>query len=450
MDNSNFKPKIAIAALFALSISACSNDEDFICEIEHNPEIENLQGIQRDIMMNIALSKATNVNQKGPMSRAINDVRLTPYIQDGDTILYVAQYSDGWEIYSGSRLTNMILFSSEHGVLDLNEDGFPESLKFLIDANANDIKSLPRETSPEQVHPTWGASSVTDEDLRNGHITVKVKSRATQRRTISYSDLPPGHWEWYSTEKLDETNDISQKLTNTEWTQDAPWNEYSKKLLFNNVLTSAKAGCVPVALGQYFYYTHFKDNCPLNTVTTATSLPDNKDFVFSGEDSTIWNVMPLKSGYFGNYGAAAMLIGNIGRKLDANYGLASTSVETYKIAPFLQSIYDISFPLNDFDYYYVKQSINAGYPVIAHAWSNIKNGATINGIIGHTFLVDRYKTTTRTMKYTYVYKRDPLPPGTEDRWESDDVDENGNVINWAYTNEFTNEVHEESISMNWG
>ncbi len=55
---------------------------------------------------------------------------LTPYIINGDTLLYIAQYENGWEIYSASKATNMVLFSSEEGNFDMNSPSFPDNLRF--------------------------------------------------------------------------------------------------------------------------------------------------------------------------------------------------------------------------------------------------------------------------------------------------------------------------------
>lgn len=445
--------RIALLALFALFLSACHSDADILNDIDEIAETEQPQGIEQDIIENIMLNRAGHFNVGAPKSRALKNVSLTPYIENGDTLLYIAQYSDGWEIYSGSKLTNMVLFSSEHGIIDLEDENVPETMRFLIEANADAISMIPKDGTPDQIHPTWGASAVTEEDLRNGKITVKVKSRSSERRAISYTDLPPGHWELVSSEVISEQTYVSPKLTITDWAQDAPWNMYAKyvKDETSTEYVQALAGCVPVAIGQYFYHTHFKDNCPTSTVTTANPINNNTDFYFTGSSTTLWDEMPLKYSYFGNYSSVALLIGDIGRKLNAQYTAIATTVVTENIAPFLKEIYGVDFPLSTFEYSYIVKSIDAQYPVIAHAWSNILNGETAKEKTGHTFLIDQYKTGSRSIKYYYVYKRDPLPPGTIDRWESDDMDEEGNIISYAYTNEVIKEQSlGNSISMNWG
>ncbi|MDE6144087.1 MAG: hypothetical protein K2F94_08445, partial [Muribaculaceae bacterium] len=43
-----------------------------------------------------------------------------------------------------------------------------------------------------------------------------------------------------------------------------------------------------------------------------------------------------------------------------------------------------------------------------------------------------------------------LPPGEKDMWMADKIDENGNIIEYAYTNEIFQDFHTYSVSMNWG
>ncbi|MCM1138162.1 MAG: C10 family peptidase [Duncaniella sp.] len=450
MTKSSLKQKILFASLFALTLSSCQYEGDFINEIEENPVIEQLQGIQRDIVMNIALNRTGNVTQTSPKSRSI-DVRLTPHILDGDTVLYIAQYADGWEIYSGSKLTNMVLFSSEHGIFDFTDE-LPESLRFIIEANAQEIKYLPRETGPEQVHSSWGAASITEADLRDGHITAKVKSRSAQRRVISYSDLPPGHWEWYSTEKIDETTDISPKLTTTYWHQQSPWNKYSKYV--QNPITKqyvlAPNGCVAVSIAQYMFYTHFIENWPKISVTTATLTEDGKDFTYSEPSLMSWYEMPLSSNDVGNFDYVAAFIGDIGHKLGADYQYNGTIIKRDKIDPYLEAIYLDEFSSEELNIGKIKTSIDDNLPIITDANSDITSEGKESSMTGHSFLIDQYKVETSTYKLTYVYKRDPLPSGTEDIWDWDDMDEEGNVISWAYTNEIINTIPSYNISMNWG
>lgn len=434
-----------ILLLLLAFTSACSHEEDVLSTFEEDTNEVQLDGIKQDIMINVMTNRHGGFNAKSTMSRAVSDVKLTPYVENGDTVLYIAQYSDGWEVYSGSKVTNMVLFSSEHGIFDIEDGNMPNALKQIVKSNAEAIGDLLKSNKDFIVHSSWGAAALTESDFQNGHITVKQKSRSNGRTAISYQDLPPGHWELLTTEILSQENYYSPKLIETEWGQGSPWNIYSKLVQAKDAseYVRAPAGCVPVALGQYFYFTHFKENQPSTTVTTATPTSNNKDFVFSGTSTTLWNIMAKRIGLMDDTNSAALLLGKIGRDLNAIYKAEETAVDTTDIAPYLYNVFKKHFDMVKLNSSSIETSINNGYPVIAHAWtSSSKNG--------HTFLIDQYKKSETKTKYFYVYKRDPLPPGTIDKWENDDVDEEGNVISYAYTNEIIKEQKSVTgISMNW-
>lgn len=211
-----------------------------------------------------------------------------------------------------------------------------------------------------------------------------------------------------------------------------------------------KKGCTPIAVSQYLYYTHYKDGVPSSTVTTATLTADGKDYVFSGNSSSIWDSMEKTWTYLPPK-QTAIFIGYIGICLDADYGSDATEVYETKSPVYLQQVYGVQFPRVSFDYQYVKKSIDKGYPVVAGARTNKKEDGTSILNSGHAFLVDQYKQTTEIVKYVYGLIRDPWnPKDGEDPWDDNDYDDEGNIIGWAYTNEIEQTQSYSSISMNWG
>lgn len=442
------KNLLKILPLFFIGLISCQNEITEIPEPEIlSADLENLSGVERDIMINILSTKFGGYKKGQPKTRALNSFSLTPFVEDGDTLLYVAQYSDGWEIYSANHLTNMILFSSEKGRFDINDPNMSDELKALILANAHAIKDLPKDSSLI-ADKSWGTLEMTEEDLINGKITVKSKQT---RRAIRYTQVPPGQWVLIDREVISTKNYISPKLISTEWNQNSPWNLYSKLVKDkSNNLVHAKAGCTPIAVSQYLYYTHYKDGVPSSTVTTATLTADGKDYVFSGNSSSIWDSMEKTWTYLPPK-QTAIFIGYIGRCLDADYGSDATEVYETKSPVYLQQVFGVQFPRVSFDYQYVKKSIDKGYPVVAGARTNKKEDGTSILNSGHAFLIDQYKQTTEIVKYVYGLIRDPWnPKDGEDPWDDNDYDDEGNIIGWAYTNEIEQTQSDSSISMNWG
>ena len=90
------------------------------------------------------------------------------------------------------------------------------------------------------------------------------------RVQVNNSDLPPGEWVLMEMEVLENDKYTSPKLTKTKWGQKSPWNQCCPMYSYTNgKLGHCPAGCVTVALAQYLYYTHYKDNVPLYSVDSA-------------------------------------------------------------------------------------------------------------------------------------------------------------------------------------
>lgn len=411
-------------------------------------DVDNLSGVERDIMINILSSKYEGYRKGQPATRALNSFSLSPFVEDGDTLLYIAQYSDGWEIYSANHLTNMILFSSDKGKFDINDPNISDELKYLILANAHAIKNLPKDTTL-QVNKSWGAAAMSNEDFANGKITDNSKH---QSKIIRYPDVPPGEWVLIEQEIISTERYVSPKLLSTQWNQGSPWNLYSKLVYDNNQnLVHAPAGCTPIAISQYLYFTHYKEGIPSYTVTNATLTDDGKDYVFSGSSSTIWDNMDKTWLYFPPK-QSSIFIGYIGRCLEAQYGYNGTAVFDSKASDYLKQVFGVSFPIESFDYRYTKNSIDNGYPVVSAASSNKTSNGTSKPESSHVFLIDQYKQSTETIRYVYGLIREPWKDENgDDPWADNDYDENGNIIGWAYTNEIEHTVDTDlGISMNWG
>ncbi len=437
------KTLFASVAMAMLLLNACVSDSQDAPEIKNEAvKTEVLTGIQHDIMVNILSTKFGGYHKGRPNTRAAAEVSLTPYIEDGDTLLYIAQYADGWEIYSASEKSNMILFSSDHGRFDMNDPSMPPAFREMLTEEIRHISDLKADTT-KYVHPSWGPSALTNSDLAEGEIVYHGSKNTRSDSDIDYDNMPPGHWVLVETEVIEQEEYTSSKLIATKWGQDYPWNIYAKWLKTGSGYKQTIVGCAAVALSQYMYYTHFKDGIPSTSVTQAVMTLDGLDYIFSGASSTIWNAMAKKKTDSGTE-AVALLLGNVGRKVNTIYGTDVSVTTASCVISCLVSTYNLNFSITDFSFDKVVSSIDKGYPLISHAYSS-------TGTIGHCFIIDQYKSSHRTERYLYGWERDPWTSEDEDDpWPDNDVDENGNVITWIYTNEIHKTFDTNKISMNWG
>lgn len=434
----------------AVAMCGCQNyDSGIILQEESEPIFpEQFTGIQHDIMVNILSAHFGGYNKDEAKTRAISQFSLSPYIIDGDTVLYIAQYDNGWDIYSANKATNMLLFSSNEGVFNIDDPNMPDQLNFLIKQNASSIRELSH-NDIDYVDSSWGHLALSDETLAKGKIMALNPDNTHVQ--VAASSLPPGHWVLLKSEEISRETYTSPKLTSTAWGQQHPWNAYSKWVLDSeNNLVQAPTGCSSVAVSQYLYFTHFKDGVPQYCPTTATLIPNGKDYIFSIYNSLNWDKM-AKTKYSYGTNEAAILIGYVGRSIASEYDVNGTGATDNNCINFLSRTYGTTFINNIFTFNAVKEAIDNGYPLLASARSNKNTDNSTIKKVGHNFLIDQYKETTVKYRYLYGWERDPLPPGTIDKWISDYKDANGNILIYAYTNEVISESNIKCfISMNWG
>ncbi|MDE6791568.1 MAG: C10 family peptidase [Muribaculaceae bacterium] len=430
-----------------LIISACSKEEGEFSELNKKVNAkEPYAGTAHEIWVNILANNFGGYHKNRPNTRAEGRVSIHPYIEDGDTLLYIAQFEEGWEVYAAAGLTTIPILSSPDGYFNLTDPGMPPAMKEIINNNCEAIRNYRENvnkgiiSTEEKFSPISSTTYSKISALSNG-----------QRKTVAASDLPPGHWVLTDVETIVDEQKESPKLTKTIWTQHSPWNAYSKyEKNSSGVFQNCLAGCVAIAVSQYLYYTHFKDGTPRYTVSTATLNQSTMDYSFSGQSETIWNQMAINANISGT-NFSALLIGWCGHSMNAEYGLKRTTIKESNMLNFINSVYTSYFYKSSMDCDYLFSSLDKGYPVLGSALSyNIADGTVLDQPAGHCFIIDYYKITNKEIRYTYGYERDPWIGEGADPWEDDDCDENGNIIGYAITREEITSYSTKEISMNWG
>lgn len=429
------KKPILLLCMLLTFLASCENRND-------DPAVPEMLSPQKttcishDIMVNILTSRFGGYKKGSSITRASRQFSLTPYIDKGDTLLYIAQYEDGWEVYSAHTAAPMIVMSSDKGVFDMESPELPQDAKEFIKSYAESIRSILGEELP--VDRSWGPLSVTEEELANAKV---ICHKNPQTRSVQSDDYLEGDWFLIETEELSKETYTSPKLITTIWGQKAPWNKYAKSLTNSEgELEVAPAGCSAVAIGQYMYYTHFKDNIPIYAVTKATSINNGTDYTFSGSSSTVWNDM-MPNAYLYDVTEVAIFLGKLGRDLNADYQLDGTGVLPESEISFLNKTYNTTFTIESVNYSKIKKSIDKQYPLLACAGSDKGN---------HLFLIDQYIERRVTTKYVYGLIRDKWDGDGDDPYQDNEVDEEGNIVGFSYTKEVIHNDVDSYITMNWG
>lgn len=182
--------KTIFFAMLLLAMVSCSQSEDFQTNTIKNIVVEPYSGTAHDIWTNILGNRFGGYTKGRLNTRAEGSFSITPYIEEGDTLMYIAQYEKGWELYSASKATNMLICSSEKGVFDLNDPNMPEALRALIEDECAAIKQSLNDKI-EKVDDSWSSSAILKNGFSNDIITY---TKNGQTKTLSESDLTPGHW----------------------------------------------------------------------------------------------------------------------------------------------------------------------------------------------------------------------------------------------------------------
>ena len=442
--------KQLIFATLLLFLGACSQQEDMTPDSPQIAVSDPFTGTAHDIYVNILTNRFDGYHKNKPDTRAESAFSITPYTEDGDTLMYVVQYEKGWELYSASPATNMLIFSSDKGVFDMDDQKMPKAMRTLLEAELENVR-ISKSMDISDLDASWGPTAVSESELANGNVSLNKNGVQT---TMAYSDTPPGTWVLINTEKVSETTYSSPKLIQTSWDEDYPWNTCAPFYYINNQFLYTKAGCSPVAIAQYQYYTNSKDGVPSTVKVPSTLVALNSSqanlgvmwgWEYANPTATLWKQMALDSSQDETkIKNAAILIGFVGAELNSEYGLNETATTVENEIRYLYKVYNKQFTTADFDLNYIMRSIDSKYPVFARA------SYTSSDKLGHRFLIDQYATTTTTYRFTYGLVIDPWTGEGDNPWEDNDRDAEGNIIGYTYTNEVERTSTSDRISMNWG
>ena len=351
---------------------------------------------------------------------------LTPVIENGDTLAYVAQYTDslGWDLISGDRRIPPVLANSNTGVLNLSDTINPAvgAVKGMIYT----VKTI-KESSETIKDPIWKVLEPKE----------KVVNNKPQARGIGFG-------KWIALDTTLETDCYTRPhIITTKWGQDHPWNTKTPRI--QSVAT--KVGCVPVAAGQIIY--HFRKNnyngvdLPNNAFyteyyyDTETGVP-----TFSNKSTEPWSNIKLNAQTLQSENdVTCVFLSYLGDQIGMNYGINGSTPLSDNIESVLLNVFKIeSKRTSSFNFNQILANIKAGKPIYA-----CFNGSND----GHAFIIDAYQHLTESMRVNYMW--DP----NYELQEGDEVveppmDASSSKDGYAYREEEISYYESYSLMMNWG
>lgn len=241
------------------------------------------------------------------------EIKIEPILEGSDTVLYLINYADGWEVLSADKRAPRVFAMSKEGNISPEELISIPAAKVIFDNFVDNILYLKH-------HPEL--------ELEQSFLESWFDILSPLR------DSPD--WILVNTTVVDSW-EMKNHLTETRWGQGSPWNcraPFTSSSFIEHCLT----GCVPVAAAQLLYYLHYKIGVPLYAYgesSTSAFIPANSDYLVLNDSdivfdsslysSSVWDSMSLTSSSAGSSDAAvSTLMVQIGLYIGAKYYINST------------------------------------------------------------------------------------------------------------------------------
>lgn len=363
------------------------------------------------------------------------DVALLPYVVDGDTVMYVANYpGGGFDIFSNDLALPMVLVKSNTG--EYNPYG--KIVKAPFDeflAEAGEVIAE-NQNSDNEIAPniTWSVYSDRD-DEGGGEGGMNYVGTGCEVDESEYT--PKGG-----------------RLA-TKWNQSEPYNQYTP-LLIDGSGNHSLVGCGAVAVGQYLYHSNKYFKVPVSTVTTATYNSSTNTYSFSGASSTVWNSMVYSTTNAASAKQTAIFLGYVAQRVCTKFGQYSgdgSGTYSTDLRSYLNSECGTSYTWKNFSLSTLISILSSGHPVMTTSClDQYKNNGGVNYNEGHAYLIDYASVTEVTYFDVYADENGGGTDMDEDEYQT----AYGPSMDYFYKRYgqiMTSSAGRETeywISMNWG
>lgn len=326
---------------------------------------------------------------------------IDPVQRDGDTLLYVVNYPDGWSVFSADKHLPPVLAEGESGSFDLKKINNPGVLEWL-----EQIFNMTQRIRQEKDF----ASSNENTDLWTG-FTRKSKPNPSKSEYT---------WTKVLVSSVQEHIDTvaAGPFLNTEWGQSNPWNMRLSYYNNNNLLYRFPTGCVTVAISQLLYWFHSNIGSPSGlyhdvAISSWTSCynPVGEPYFTSNvtrsnftNSSPRWaqmlqkytDYLPSSPSSVVNASYVADLMADVGNRICTQYTQSESSSSIYNAQTGL-SYFELTADLQDYsDTLAYDEIVLNQRPFLIQGFSQ--------GLGGHAWIIDgldqyRIKTTNTYMWY---------------------------------------------------
>lgn len=261
---------------------------------------------------------------------------IDPLVDDEDTIAYIVNYPDGWEVLSADRRTDPVLIMCKSGSITKEELYSSPAQTAYMNNLVHNLKELAE--TPE--------------------IATKSSFSTSTTPPMSYTDEDGNWWVYVGRRLVTSQSRFQDHLLDTQWGQGETSTNYTGWNISMPYYTEASnshcyAGCVPVAGAQVLYYLHYTLGTPEMTPVSSmcsAHLSGNRLTLRSSNVSfapkiDCWDDMPktlTSATSISDLEKVSTLLLRIGFKCNATYMPNGTSVSLYSLKNTMSSEYGIS------------------------------------------------------------------------------------------------------------
>lgn len=374
--------KITFLLFLFLFLLSCqkqySLQREFLVPFLHNHR-EHVSSRVTEEDISIQIERFCNLKGNLKKTRSLDDVRIDPILNHGDTVFYLVNYEEGWQLLSADHRAPEVLMMCLKGNIS------PEELSF----------------NPIQEQYLKDAANMISEFL-SSPIVLEDRNSLEQKDEGDRSQFPHDDDDWpYSRVEHYYTYEIQDHLTQTKWGQNNPWNVYAPRLDTSLTIKSL-TGCAMVAAAQFLYFHHnsfsktYQYYAAKNSVLVHRDgflqLSEN-DILHSQTNGNYWSLMAKDSTESGVSYVSSLMI-ELGYHFQAKYKWDETSAQTSKVLTVLPALYGVSVDSSSDSTQFKRLLRNEIYllqhPVIARLSGNSGNDRHAVVIDGMNRMIETY------------------------------------------------------------
>lgn len=364
----NKKSLVTALVIMTCLISSCIENNDTILNtkiFDSNLQIDKMKLIE----YYVSSTKSSSIDTRG-------EKLFTPILNNSDTVLILANYNNGWDLFSYDCRVPMLLISCDTGNINTSELNNSEVLDAMIEELSIGIANLKSKDIDLPIDNSWTSAIPDSSRYREDLLDVVVK------RVGPYVD--------------------------TKWCQSSYWEKFTPRIDGNRT----KLGCCAIAVGNFLRYTDSREGLHLNVIPTTVT-QSGEYYSFGNFVSDHWdNLATSLSDPDSLIDNTAMFLANIAQKIHSDFGNIRTTSNLDKCKNYLDSLrYGNRQVFNMIQSPYSASIITQAIDSSKLVFVRVKRQEP-NLNYGHVFIVDGYKCTCR--KYLDMYTKEVIYSSNQD------------------------------------